>query len=322
MADPTIPARLSFGGELFYAVLSKSPGLSTCLRYTSQSAYTGTPLTMSLLCNPLMGQISSMYSLSTKRASFGSRFDFNVYSYESDLSIGCEIWKYSSDFAKHNSYQIFNSSLSELVDPLDSPLADTDSLSSSTLLHTPNDAKSGINSLTQTNASEYKSTGLNSTAPKSSLLKDSNPNPPASSLLATTPNSNQVSSADITNDDMTIRAAVMDRNPISVDDSFFSRKYKTFLNALDRKLSDATAQLDISNDQYSNSRMMMINSDEHEHQELGVCFKGSTSLSNQTINMVWEGRFQELLLSTGFSLSFMTNTPIITTLGLAIQYSS
>lgn len=97
ISDPTIASRLSVGGEIFYAVLSKSPGLSTCLRYTTQSAYTGTPLTMSLLCNPLMGQISTMYSLATRASSFGSRFDFNIYSYESDLSIGCELWRSSTD---------------------------------------------------------------------------------------------------------------------------------------------------------------------------------------------------------------------------------
>lgn len=93
MKDPSITSRLSLGGEIFYAVLSKSPGLSTCLRYTAQSLYTGTPLTMSLLCNPLMGQISSTYSLSTRTLSLGSRFDFNIYSYESDLSIGWEFWR-------------------------------------------------------------------------------------------------------------------------------------------------------------------------------------------------------------------------------------
>lgn len=71
--------------------------VSTALRYTTQSAYTGTPLTMTLMCNPLMGHISAMYSLTTGGSSFGSRFDFNVYSYESELSMGCELWR--SDFS-------------------------------------------------------------------------------------------------------------------------------------------------------------------------------------------------------------------------------
>lgn len=67
--------------------------VSTALRYTAQSAYTGTPLTMTLMCNPLMGHISAMYSLTTGGSSFGSRFDFNAYSYVSELSIGCELWR-------------------------------------------------------------------------------------------------------------------------------------------------------------------------------------------------------------------------------------
>lgn len=45
------------------------------------------------MCNPLMGHISAMYSLTTGGTSFGSRFDFNGYSYVSELSIGCELWR-------------------------------------------------------------------------------------------------------------------------------------------------------------------------------------------------------------------------------------
>lgn len=67
--------------------------MSTALRYTAQSAYTGTPLTMTLMCNPLMGHISAMYSLTAGESSFGSRFEFNAYSYQSDLSVGCELWR-------------------------------------------------------------------------------------------------------------------------------------------------------------------------------------------------------------------------------------
>lgn len=88
------PSRLSVGFEMFYGVSNKSPGLSTGLRYTTQSAYTGTPVTMTLMSNPLMGHISATYALRTTTASaFASRFDFNVYSYLSELSIGCEIWR-------------------------------------------------------------------------------------------------------------------------------------------------------------------------------------------------------------------------------------
>jgi distribution and morphology protein 10 len=92
--NPAIASRLAVGLELFYGVSNKSPGFSTALRYTTQSAYTGTPLTLTLMSNPLMGHISASYAVRTTTASsFASRFDFNVYSYVSDLSIGCEIWR-------------------------------------------------------------------------------------------------------------------------------------------------------------------------------------------------------------------------------------
>lgn len=269
IADPSISSRLSFGGELFYAVLSKSPGLSTCLRYTAQSAYTGTPLTMSFLCNPLMGQVSTMYSLSTKGAAFGSRFDFNVYSYESDLSIGCEIWRYSKE------------NISTGVD-------------TQTNQDIPAGPNAGLNQEKDTELIGNTKATLNKVTPS----------------LEEIPKAADTSSVEISEH--------VDRNPISVDDSFFSKKYKTFINVLDRKLSDATAQLDISNEQYAGS----LNDIEEEEQELGVCFKGSTSLQTQTVNMVWEGRFKELLLSAGFGLSFASKTPTVTTLGLSVQYSS
>uniref|UniRef100_A0A060SYQ1 Mitochondrial distribution and morphology protein 10 n=1 Tax=Blastobotrys adeninivorans TaxID=409370 RepID=A0A060SYQ1_BLAAD len=90
--------RLSAGMELYYGILSKSPGMSTAIRYTTQSAYTGTPLTLTLMSNPIMGHVSASYALRTSTAlSFASRFDFNVYSYLSDLSLGCEVWKKKND---------------------------------------------------------------------------------------------------------------------------------------------------------------------------------------------------------------------------------
>lgn len=87
---------LSVGTELWYGAANMSPGLSTALRYSTQSTYTGNPLTMTLACNPLLGHISSTYSVKTSmNSTFGSRYEFNVYSYSSNLSFGCEIWKSS-----------------------------------------------------------------------------------------------------------------------------------------------------------------------------------------------------------------------------------
>lgn len=85
---------LSIGAELWYGAMNMSPGLSTALRYSTQSTYTGKPLTITLACNPILGHLSSTYSVRTSASStFSSRYDFNIYSYDSDLSFGCELWR-------------------------------------------------------------------------------------------------------------------------------------------------------------------------------------------------------------------------------------
>ncbi|QIW94990.1 hypothetical protein AMS68_000508 [Peltaster fructicola] len=86
--------RLSLGAELFFSPLNKSGGLSTGLRFTTLPIHTGTPYTMTLTLNPLMGNLSSTYAVKAGRnLSLCSKFDFNVYSYESDVTVGLELWR-------------------------------------------------------------------------------------------------------------------------------------------------------------------------------------------------------------------------------------
>lgn len=86
--------RLSLGGELYFSPINKSGGLSTGLRFTTLPIHTGTPYTMTLTLNPLMGNLSSTYAVKAGRnLSLCSRFDFNVYSYESDVMVGMELWR-------------------------------------------------------------------------------------------------------------------------------------------------------------------------------------------------------------------------------------
>jgi distribution and morphology protein 10 len=92
--------RLSIGGELYYGVLNKSGGLSTGMRFTTLPAHTGVPLTMTLTANPLMGNLSSTYAVKAGKAlTLCSRLDFNVYSYESSLVVGCELWRAKKGFS-------------------------------------------------------------------------------------------------------------------------------------------------------------------------------------------------------------------------------
>ena len=86
--------RFSAGGEIYYGLLNKSGGISTGLRFTTLPSHTGFPYTMTLTLNPLMGNLSSTYSvLASPLLALSSRFDFNVYSYESELQIGTELWR-------------------------------------------------------------------------------------------------------------------------------------------------------------------------------------------------------------------------------------
>ncbi len=95
---PTQPhGRFSAGGELYYGLLNKSGGISTGLRFTTLPSHTGFPYTMTLTLSPLMGNLSSTYSvLASPLLALSSRFDFNVYSYESELQIGTELWRRKS----------------------------------------------------------------------------------------------------------------------------------------------------------------------------------------------------------------------------------
>ena len=86
--------RFSAGGEIYYGLLNKSGGISTGLRFATLPSHTGFPYTMTLTLNPLMGNLSTTYSvLASRLLTLSSRFDFNVYSYESELQVGTELWR-------------------------------------------------------------------------------------------------------------------------------------------------------------------------------------------------------------------------------------
>lgn len=90
-------SQVSIGTELWYAAMTMSPGLSTAFRYTTKSASTGKPLTITLACNPILGHLSSTYTIKTSMASsFSSKYDFNLYSYSSNLSLGLEVYNYTN----------------------------------------------------------------------------------------------------------------------------------------------------------------------------------------------------------------------------------
>jgi distribution and morphology protein 10 len=92
---PRSPSGLfSMGFEVYYGLLNKSGGVSTGLRFTTLPTYAAFPYTMTLTLNPLMGNLSSTYAVKAgKHLALSSRFDFNFYSYESNVLVGCELWR-------------------------------------------------------------------------------------------------------------------------------------------------------------------------------------------------------------------------------------
>jgi distribution and morphology protein 10 len=117
-----LQGRFSVGAELFFSPLEKSAGLSTGVRFTtlpenvpslassltSQASPTSLlmhdlqhqpsqpPTTITATLNPMMGHLSTAYAARMTRDIVAcSRFDFNVYSYDSDLTLGAEYWIHS-----------------------------------------------------------------------------------------------------------------------------------------------------------------------------------------------------------------------------------
>ncbi|QRV73082.1 distribution and morphology protein [Ceratobasidium sp. AG-Ba] len=103
--------RLSAGAELYFSLKEKSAGVSTGIRFTtlpdasppSATASAGsptdppphpqTPTTLTATFNPMMGHMSAAYAAKASRdLSLCSRFDFNIYSYESEWAMGAEWW--------------------------------------------------------------------------------------------------------------------------------------------------------------------------------------------------------------------------------------
>ncbi|CAI4054551.1 hypothetical protein SKDZ_01G0630 [Saccharomyces kudriavzevii ZP591] len=94
---------LSLGAEFWLGLVSLSPGCSTTLRYYTHSTNTGRPLTLTLSWNPLFGHISSTYAAKTgTNSTFCAKYDFNLYSIESNLSFGCEFWQKQHHLPRSN----------------------------------------------------------------------------------------------------------------------------------------------------------------------------------------------------------------------------
>lgn len=97
-SSSTLNGRFSAGAELYYGLLNKSGGMSTGIRFATLPSHPGFPYTMTCTLNPLMGNLSTTYAVKAGPSlALCSRFEFNVYSYESELQLGMELWKYKQN---------------------------------------------------------------------------------------------------------------------------------------------------------------------------------------------------------------------------------
>ncbi|ETW84539.1 hypothetical protein HETIRDRAFT_433326 [Heterobasidion irregulare TC 32-1] len=113
-----LKGRISVGAEVYFSAKERSAGVSTGIRFTTfpdatppsfqlppESPLSPTPpppppaspsqppTTITALFNPMMGHMSGAYAARVSRdLSLCSRFDFNVYSYESEWTMGAEWW--------------------------------------------------------------------------------------------------------------------------------------------------------------------------------------------------------------------------------------
>ena len=96
-----LPSLLSAGAEAYYSPLTSLVGMSTGLRFSTLPSPSGPPAssfpyTLTLTLTPLTGSLSTTYSVCASRnLAFSSRFSFNVYSWESEIVAGCELWRQS-----------------------------------------------------------------------------------------------------------------------------------------------------------------------------------------------------------------------------------
>lgn len=280
---------VSVGAELWYAANSMSPGLSTAFRYSTRSTSTGKPLTMTLSCNPILGHLSSTYNVKTSVSStVCSKYDFNWFSYASNLSIGFELFNFSKP--------------SRLFHHGDNR-------------HEKGEKENGQGSLQNRDLSRNMAPGISLqpgsvpssiSAPEilhnSSIHYNTLAPPPAAdpALLTTHTTANEL--------EYTLPSVPRKRvlNPVQNVDDFNIHPLAT---------SDA-------NDAQTQTAMKEFETLVNESNFSSVV-KGSTSLNDRMVKLLWVGRYKDFLVSTGVSvgLNKTTATPEVNKFGVTFAYS-
>lgn len=95
-----LKGRWSAGGEVYFSAQERSAGVSTGVRFctlpesfnlNAGAIPTQPPTTITATLNPIMGQLSTAYTVAiSPDSALASRFDFNMFSYDADLTFGGE----------------------------------------------------------------------------------------------------------------------------------------------------------------------------------------------------------------------------------------
>ncbi|BFZ53460.1 Mitochondrial distribution and morphology protein 10 [Savitreella phatthalungensis] len=98
--DETLPlssyGRFSYGMEAYYGAVHSNLGVSMGMRFATLPRYKGLPVTATFVGNPIVGHLSTTYTVSRPNvATLSSRLDFNLFSYESSASFGLELFQYA-----------------------------------------------------------------------------------------------------------------------------------------------------------------------------------------------------------------------------------
>ncbi|CCE65418.1 hypothetical protein TPHA_0L00620 [Tetrapisispora phaffii CBS 4417] len=128
-------SQLSVGAEAWLSVSNLSPTCSSTLRYCTHSASTGRPLMLTCSLNPIFGHLSSTYSAkTTSNSTCCVKYDFNLYSMESNLSLGTEIWKNNSEFTS-NKIKVQNTHIERNTSDISNKIPNSDKFTISEEYH-------------------------------------------------------------------------------------------------------------------------------------------------------------------------------------------
>lgn len=246
---------LSAGFELWFALLSMSPGLSTAVRYSTHISSSGKPLTMTLALNPLLGTIESTYSIKPGlNSTFSSKYTFNIYSYESDFLVGFSLFRcngYSPPSQQPQSAESI------------APGLDT-----------------GVPVQTQRYRRENTQANRSNSRRRSTTSRN---------------NKNTAKSTD--------------KYPFNVmDEDQHHKLLTTFMGITPGKLLTE-----------NNARHFL---DTFNRSQFSSAFKCAASVAKKDVKFAWEGRFKDLLLSSGVRIDCSESVPRVGKYGLEIQYSS